>query len=58
MTPFHIIDLFDDVDDLNSCTGKLFMNLLRPASLKQTHIRGKQVPYVTEEWGKTIRHRN
>ena len=29
MTPFHITDLFDDVDDLNSCTGKFLMNLLR-----------------------------
>ena len=28
------------------------------APLKHSHIRGKQVPYMTEEWRKAIRHRN
>ena len=28
------------------------------APLKHIHIRGKQVPYMTEEWRKAIRHRN
>ena len=58
-TPFHIIDLFDDVDDKLYAFERLYREILNePAPLKQTHIRGKQVPYMTEEWGKTIRHRN
>ena len=28
------------------------------APLKQFHVRGNQVPYMTEEWRKTIRYRN
>jgi len=59
MVPFHTIELFDDVDDKLYAFEQLYLDILdEHAPLKQTHIRGKQVPYITEEWRKAIRHRN
>ena len=57
--PFHIIELFDDVDDKIFAFELLYNDILNEhAPLKQVHIRGNQVPYMTEQWRKAIRHRN
>lgn len=57
--PFHIIDLFDDVDDKIHAFESLYLDILNEhAPLKQVHIRGNQIPYMTEQWRKAIRHRN
>lgn len=59
IAPFHIMDLFDDVDDKLYTFEQLYLDILdEHAPLKHSHIRGKQVPYMTEEWRKAIRHRN
>ena len=59
MVPFHIMNLFDDVDDKLYTFEQLYLDILdEHAPLKHIHIRGKQVPYMTEEWRKAIRHRN
>ena len=59
IAPFHIMDLFDDVDDKLYTFEQLYLDILdEHAPLKHSHIRGKQVHYMTEEWRKAIRHRN
>ena len=59
MAPFLIMDLFEDVDDKLYTFEKLYHDILdEHAPLKYLHIRGKQVPYMTDEWRKAIRHRN
>jgi len=59
MDPFHIMDLVDDVDDKLYTFEQLHLGILdEHAPLKRTHIRGKQVPYMTEERRKAIGHRN
>lgn len=53
------MDLFDDVDDKLYTFEQLYLDILdEHAPLKQIHSRGKQVPYLTEEWRKAIRHHN
>ena len=38
---------------------QLFLSVLNEhAPIKQTMIRGNQVPYMTEQWRGAIRHRN
>ena len=38
---------------------QLFLSVLNEhAPIKQTMIRGNQVPYMTEQWRRAIRHRN
>jgi len=57
--PFHIIDLFDDVDDKIDAFESLYLDILdEHAPLKQVHVRGNQIPYMTEQWRKAIRHRD
>ena len=61
MALFHIMDLFDDVDDKLYTFEQLYLDILDEHALhKHSHIRGKQVPYMymTEQWCKAIRHRN
>ena len=59
MAPFHIIDIFDDVDDMLYAFEQLYTEILNEdAPLKQAVIRRNQVPYITEEWRKEIRYRN
>ena len=59
MAPFHVMDLFDEVDDKLYTFEQLYLDILdEHAPLKRLHIRGKQVPYMNEEWRKAIRHRN
>ena len=55
----HIIDLFDDVDDKIHAFESLYLDILdEHAPLKQVHVRGNQIHYMTEQWRKAIRHRN
>ena len=59
MAPFHIIDIFDDVDDMLYAFEQFCTEILNEdAPLKQAVIRRNQVPYITEEWRKEIRYRN
>ena len=59
MAPFHIIDIFDDVDDMLYAFEQLSTEILNEhAPLKQAVIRRNQVPHMNEEWRKKIRYRN
>ena len=59
MAPFSILDVFDDKDDKLYAFEQLYIEILdKHAPLKQTFVRGNQVPYMTEEWRKAIRYRN
>ena len=59
IVPFNIIDLFEELDDKVYAFEQLFLSVLNEnAPIKQTMIRGNQVPYVTEQWRRAIRHRN
>ena len=59
IVPFHIIDFFDELDDKVYASEQLFLGVLNEhTSIKQTMIRGNQVPYMTEQWRRAIRHRN
>lgn len=59
IVPFGVIDTFDDVDDKLFVFETLFTEVLdEHAPLKEFHVRGNQVPYMTEEWRKAIRYRN
>ena len=59
MAPFSIVDVFDGVDDKLYAFEQLYYEILNEqAPLKQTIVRGNQVPYMTEQWRKAIRHRN
>lgn len=59
MTPFSIVEVFDEVDDKLYAFEQLYYEILNEqAPLKQTIVRGNQVPYMTEQWRKAIRHRN
>jgi len=58
--PFlDVMEVFDDIDDKLYAFEQLYSDILdEHAPVKQTHIRGNQVPYMTEDWRKAIRHRN
>ena len=59
MAPFSIVDVFDEVDDKLYAFEQLYSEILNEhAPLKQTVVRGNQIPYMTEQWGRAIRHRN
>ena len=59
IVPFRIIDLFDELDDKLYAFEQLFLSVLNEhAPIKQTMIRGNQVPYMTEQWRRAIRHCN
>ena len=52
IVPFHIIDLFDELDDKLYAFEQLFLSVLSEHSpIKQTMVRGNQVPYMTEQYG-------
>ena len=46
----------DEVDDKLYVFQQLYHEIHAP--LKQTIVRGNQVPYMTEQWPKAIRHKN
>ena len=57
--PFHVMDIFDDVDDKLFAFESLYLDIINEfAPVKNFHVRGNQVPFVTEEWRKSIRQRN
>ena len=57
--PFHITPIFDDIDGKAWAFSKLFLDIANEhAPIKQFHIRGGQVPYMTPEWRSAIRHKN
>ena len=59
MVPFHKMNLFENVDDKLYTIEQLYLDILgEHAPIKQIHIRGKQVPFMSEEWRKAIRHRS
>ena len=59
MVPWHVLDVFDDVNNKLYAFEQLFVDVIdQHTPLKQTHIRGNQVPFMTREWHKTIRHHN
>ena len=59
IVPFRIIDLFDELDDKLYAFEQLFLSVLNEhAPIKQTMIRGNQVPYMKEQWRRAIRHCN
>ena len=59
IVPFHIIDLFDELDDKVYASELLFVGVFNEhAPIKRTMIRGTQVPYMMEQWRRVIRHRN
>ena len=59
MASFSIVDMFDEVDDKLYAFEQLYHEILNEhAPLKQTTVRGNQVPYMTEQWRKAIRRRN
>ena len=59
MAPSSIVDVFDEVDDKLYAFEQLYSEILNEhAPLKQTVVRGNQIPYMTEQWRRAIRHRN
>ena len=59
IVPFHIIDLFDELDDKVYASELLFVGVFNEhAPIKRTMIRGNQVPYMMEQWRRVIRDRN
>lgn len=57
--PFHVMDVFDDVDDKLFAFESLYLDIINEhAPIKKFHARGNQVPFMTEQWRKSIRHRN
>ena len=47
MTPFHIANVFDDVDDIMWAHDTLFADIVNEhAPLKCKNVKGKQVPYM------------
>ena len=58
MVPFRtVMNVFDDIDDKLYAYESLFYTIINQhAPIKQAHVRGGQVPYLTDEWRKAIRH--
>jgi len=54
--PFHVMDVFDDVDDKLFAFESLYLDIINEhAPIKKFHARGNQVPFMTEQWRKSIR---
>ena len=57
--PFHVMDVFDDVEDKLFAFESLYLDIINEqAPIKKFHVRGNQVPFMTEQRRKSIRHRN
>ena len=57
--PFHIMDVFDDVDNKLFAFESLYLDIINEqVPIKKFHARGNQVPFMSEQWRKSIRHRN
>ena len=56
---FHVASIFDDVDDQAWAFTKLLTDVIDiHAPVKQFHVRGGHVPYMTPRWRRAICHRN
>lgn len=54
--PWHIIQLFDEVDDQIHVWNLIMNDVLNDlASVKKMRVRDKDVPYMTSEWKCAIR---
>ena len=59
LVPFHGASIFDHVDDQAWAFTKLLTDVIDiHAPVKQFHVRGGHVPYMTPQWRRAIRHRN
>ena len=57
--PFHIMDIFDDPDDMLHVFESLYNDILDEHSpLKYSHVRGRHVPYMNNQWRSAIRKTN
>ncbi len=53
--PFQV----DEIDDKVYVFDTLYSDIvIEHAPIKQFHLRGNQVPYMSEQWRKAIRYRN
>ena len=53
------MDVFDNVDDKLFAFESLYLDIINEqAPIKKFHARGNQVPFMTEQWRKSIRHKN
>ena len=56
MAPWHIIQLFDEVDDQVHAWNLIMNDVLNDlAPVKKMRVRDKDVPYLTSEWKSAIR---
>ena len=56
MAPWHIIQLFDEVDDQVHVWNLIMNDVLNDlAPVKKMRVRDKDVPYMTPEWKSAIR---
>ena len=57
--PFHVCDIFDDVDDIAWAQQHLLSSVINiHAPLKQRYLRANQVPYMNGQLRKAIHQRN
>ena len=59
LIPFHVTEIFEDVDDKYWCMSKLYADVVNEhAPLKKRVIRGQQVPYMHSDLRKNMYKRN
>ena len=57
--PFHVCDIFDDVDDIVWAHGQLVTSVIDShAPLKQRCVKNRQIPYMNSTLRKAIHQRN
>ena len=56
--PFHVFDIFDDIDDVYWMHDKLFMSVLDRYAPIKTKTVNAQVPYMNSALRKAINQRN
>jgi len=57
--PYHVGDIFDDIDDSYSFFHKLTMDIVdKFAPMKTKQIKGKRIPYMNSELRKAINVKN
>ncbi|XP_048586210.1 uncharacterized protein LOC125568304 [Nematostella vectensis] len=56
VAPWHVGDIFDDVDDKVYFWSSLFQSITeKDAPMKRMKVRDKDVPFMTSEWEQAIR---
>ena len=57
--PFHVSNIFDDIDDIYWAHNQMFLSVLNEhAPLKTKWIKKERVPYMKSELRKAIHQRN